>query len=92
MTFTHNNKDDTILERDGDSIDFTFFGDTFTFSDESTDRMSFRMPQSELFWKLGRYFDSGNKEYAEIFDDLTLPAQDALWNALVTLDKKHQYI
>ena len=73
MTFTHNHKDDTILERDGNEIDFTFFGNTFTYDDESTDRMTFRMSQEDLLWKLGQYFDSGCKDYAEIFDDLTLP-------------------
>lgn len=92
MTFTHNHKDDTILERDGNEIDFTFFGNTFTYDDESTDRMTFRMPQEDLLWKLGQYFDSGCKDYAEIFDDLTLPAQDALWNALVTLNNRNQYL
>lgn len=92
MTFTHNHKDDTILERDGKDIDFTFFGDTFTYDEESTDRMTFRMSQEDLLEALGEYFDSGNKEHAEIFDNLTLPAQDALWNALVTLEKKKQYL
>lgn len=90
MTFSHNNKDDTILERDGDSIDFTFFGNTFTCDDESTDRMTFRMPQEEILSKLADYFDHG--AHADIFDNLTLPAQDALWNALVTLERHHQYI
>lgn len=85
MTFTHNHKDDTILERDGKDLDFTFFSDTFTYDDESTDRMSFRIPQAELFDMLGEYFDSG--EHSEIFEDLTLPAQDALWNALCWLDR-----
>ena len=90
MTFSHNSKDDTILERDGRDIDFTFFGDTFTY--EAPDHMTFNMSQEDLFWKLGRYFDSGCKDYAEIFDNLTLPAQDALWNALVTLNRKQQYL
>lgn len=92
MTFTHNHKDDTILERDGRDIDFTFFGDTFTYDDESTDRMTFRMSQEDLLEALEAYFTSGNKDHADLFDDLTLPAQDALWNALVTLEKKHLYL
>jgi len=90
MTFTHNNKDDTILERDGDAIEFTFFDNTFTYEDP--DHMEFRMPQNLILWTLGRYFDSKGKEYAEVFDYLSLPAQDALWNALVTLERKHQYL
>lgn len=92
MTFTHNQKDDTILERDGDDIDFTFFGNTFTFDDESTDRKTFRMPQKELFVKLGAYIESGYKDNADLFEDLTLPAQDALWNALVQLDRDQQLL
>jgi len=87
MTFTHNHKDDTILERDGKDIDFTFFGNTFTYDDENTDRMSFQMTQEDLLQKLERYFNSENKDYAEIFDNLTLPAQDALWNALVSMER-----
>lgn len=87
MTFTHNHKNDTILERDGNDLDFTFFGNTFTYDDENTDRITFRMPQDELFWMLGAYFDSGYKENADIFDDLTIPAQDALWNALLYLNE-----
>ena len=87
MTFTHNHKEDTILERDGSDIDFTFFGNTFTYDDENTDRKSFRIPQDDLFWKLGEYFDSGYKDNADLFDDLTLPAQDALWNALYYLNE-----
>ena len=89
MTFTHNHKDDTILERDGKDIDFTFYGCTFTYDDENTDRMSFRMSQDDLFWMLGEYFDSGNKEHADIFDNLTIPAQDALWNALFYLNQNN---
>ena len=92
MTFTHNHKDDTILERDGKDICFTFFGNTFTYDDESTDRMTFRMSQEELLTALDEYFGSGNKGHADIFDDLTLPAQDALWNALVALEKARQYL
>jgi hypothetical protein len=87
MTFTHNHKDDTILERDGRDIDFTFFSDTFTYDDESTDRMSFSISQDDLFCMLGEYFDSGCKIHADLFDDLTLPAQDALWNALLYLNQ-----
>lgn len=92
MTFTHNHKDDTILERDGNEIDFTFFGNTFTYDDENTDRVTFRMSQDDLFQKLGEYFDSGYKDNADIFDDLTLPAQDALWNALFKLNEQQQYL
>lgn len=86
MTFTHNHKDDTILERDGADIDFTFFGNTFTYDDENTDRMSFRMTQDELLKKLEDYFEAGQN--ADIFDNLTIPAQDALWNALVLMERK----
>lgn len=92
MTFTHNSKDDTILERDGNDIDFTFFGNTFTYDDENTDRMTFRMSQDELFEQLGEYFDSGYETNADLFDDLTMPAQDALWNALFWLNEHNQYL
>ena len=87
MTFTHNNVNDTVIERDGNEIDFTFYGDTFTYDDP--DQLTFRMGQDELFEKLGEYFDSGNKSNSDIFDDLTLPAQDALWNALVWLNQNN---
>lgn len=86
MVFTHNQPNDTILERDGADIDFTFFGSTFTYDDENTDRMTFRMTQEDLLQKLEDYFDAGQN--ADIFDNLTLPAQDALWNALVWMERK----
>lgn len=90
MTFTHNHKDDTILERDGNTLVFSFIGDMFTM--EENDRMEFNQTQEDLLWMLGEYFDSGNKAHADLFDQLTLPGQDALWNALVTLNNKHIYL
>ncbi len=87
MTFTHNHRCDTILERDGADIDFTFFGNTFTYDDENTDRMTFRMTQDELLKKLEDYFEAGQN--GDIFDYLTIPAQDALWNALVWMAERN---
>lgn len=80
MTFTHNNPNDTMLERDGDVITFSFVIDPFTME---TDDFEFRMTQEELMDRLRKYFDAG--ENRDLFDDLTLPEQDALWNALYTL-------
>jgi len=87
MTFTHNNRHDTTLERDGDTIIFSFIGNMFTM--EENDHMEFNVPQDDLFRMLGEYFDSGNKANAEIFDQLTLPGQDALWNALYRLNERN---
>jgi len=84
MTFTHNNVNDTTLERDGNYIVFTFVNDGFTYD---TDTFDFSYSQDELLEMLGDYFD--HKENADLFDDLTLPQQDALWNALLYLDKNH---
>lgn len=84
MTFTHNSKDDTVLERDGNEIVFSFINDGFTYD---TDTFRFRLQQHELMEKLGDYLDAGKN--ADIFDDLTLPQQDALWNALLFLDKNN---
>lgn len=88
MTFTHNNKDDTILERNGSTIEFTFIGNPFTY--EEQDHIEFNCTQEELLFKLERYFN--HHENADIFDDLTIHGQDALWNALVTLEKHKQYL
>lgn len=81
MTFTHNSKDDTVLERDGNEIVFSFINDVFTYD---TDTFRFRFQQHELMEKLGDYLDAGKN--ADIFDDLTLSQQDALWNALVYMN------
>lgn len=82
MTFTHNHTDDTTLERDGNELVFTFINDPFTYD---TDIFRFRFTQRELLDKLCDYFDDGSN--ADLFDDLTLPQQDALNNALVFLEK-----
>ena len=85
MTFTHNHKDDTIMERDGDTIQFSFYGNMFLL--EEHDHMDFKCTQEELFQMLSDYFDAG--QHADLFDQLTLPGQDALWNALLWLrDRK----
>ena len=87
MTFSHNNPNDTTIERDGNTLEFSFIGNMFTM--EENDRIEFTIPQDDLFWMLGEYFDSGNNEHAEIFDELTLPGQDALWNALLYLNQNN---
>ena len=84
MTFTHNHKDDTFLERDGNEIVFIFVNDPFTCD---SDTFRFRFAQHELLDMLCAYFDDGS--HADIFDDLTLPQQDALNNALVFLEKNN---
>lgn len=84
-TFTHNHKDDTLLERDGNTIRFTFWSDTFTYEDPDT--MEFSVSQDELFRMLADYFEAG--QHADLFDQLTLPGQDALWNALLWMDQRH---
>lgn len=84
MTFTHNHKDDTVLERDGNEIVFIFTNDPFTCD---SDTFRFRFTQKELLNKIGDYFDCGMN--ADLFDDLTLPQQDALWNALVFMEKNN---
>ena len=84
-TFTHNNKDDTILDRDGDRVLFTFIGNTFTM--EEQDHMEFSVPQDDLFEMLGDYFDAG--KHADIFDELTIPGQDALWDALFWMNERN---
>ena len=83
MTFSHNSKDDTILERDGNDLDFTFWSDTFTYEDPDT--MTFHVAQADLFKMMEEFFDTG--DHADLFEGLSLPAQDALWNALLFLDK-----
>lgn len=84
MTFTHNNPNDTTLERDGNEIVFSFVNDKFTYD---TDTFTFRFSQQDLFDMLADYFDKGENE--DIFDALTLPQQDALWNALVFLNNNN---
>ena len=84
-TFTHNHKDDTLLERDGNTIRFTFWSDTFTYEDPDT--MELSVSQDELFRMLADYFEAGR--HADLFDQLTLPGQDALWNALLWMDQRH---
>ena len=83
-TFTHNFKDDTTLERDGDNIIFTFVNDGFTYMSDVYD---FHYTQDELFEMLGEYFDEG--KHKDVFDWLTLPAMDALWNALLWLNQRN---
>jgi len=83
MTFTHNSKDDTIIERDGNTILFTFYGNMFLL--EEQDHMEFKQTQAELLQMLSDYFNAGQN--ADLFDQLTMPGQDALWNALLFLDK-----
>lgn len=85
LTFSHNHKDDTYLERDGDTIRYAFIGNVFI--PEENDQMDFQMTQDELFIKLGEYFD--NNMHTEIFDNLTIPAQDALWNALYRMNEQN---
>ena len=84
MTFTHNNANDTVLERDGSELVFTFINDAFTYD---TDVFRLRFTQRELLDKLCDYFDNGSN--ADIFDAMTLPQQDALWNALVFMEKNN---
>lgn len=84
MTFTHNHKDDTVIERDGNEIVFTFTNDPFTCD---SDIFRFRFTQSELFDKICDYFDAGQN--ADLFDDLTFPQQDSLFNALLFMDKNN---
>ena len=83
-TFTHNNPNDTTLERDGGVITMTFVNDPFTMD---SDVLDFRMTQAELFEKLTAYFEAGQNQ--DIFDELTIPQQDALWNALLWLDQRN---
>ena len=87
IKFTHNHPHDTTLERDGNTLVFSFIVDMFTM--EEQDHIEFSIPQDELFQMLGEYFDSGNKAHAEIFDQLTLPGQDALWNVLLHMNKNN---
>ena len=84
MTFTHNHKDDTVIERDGNEIVFIFTNDPFTCD---SDIFRFRFTQHELFTKICDYFDAGQN--ADIFDDLTFPQQDSLFNALLFMDKNN---
>ena len=84
MTFTHNYVNDTMIERDGDSITMCFVNDPFTLD---TDTYEFPYTQDELWAMIQSYFDADVKNYADIFDELTLPAQDALYNALLMCDR-----
>lgn len=84
MTFTHNNANDTVLERDGNEIVFIFTNDPFTCD---SDIFRFRFAQQHLFAMLGEYFLDGKN--ADVFDDLTLPQQDALWNSLVFMNNNN---
>ena len=83
-TFTHDHKDDTTLERDGNTITMTFVNDPFTMD---TDVIDFKYPQDELFDMICDYFDAG--QHADIFDELTLNQQDALFNALYWLNERN---
>jgi len=85
MTFTHNKRHDTTLERDGDTLIFSFIGNMFTM--EENDHMEFKIPQDELFWMLAGYFDAG--AHADLFEQLTLNGVDALWNALFWLNERN---
>ena len=84
MTFTHDTVNDTTIERDGDEIVFTFVNDGFTYD---TDTFRFKMSQNMLFSMIVDYFELGRN--ADIFDDLTLPQQDALFDALLFMDRKN---
>lgn len=86
-TFTHNNVNDTTLERDGNTITLYFVNDPFTME---TEIHEFPYEQDELFEKLGDYFD--HCLYTDIFDELTMPAQDALWNALLWLNQNNEEV
>lgn len=85
MTFTHRNLNDTFLERDGDTIVFSFIADMFTM--EENDHMELRMTQDELFRKVADYIEAGQN--ADIFDQLTCLGLDALWNALYWMHESH---
>lgn len=80
-TFTFRHRDDTIIERDGRSIRFTFYPDTFTY--EAPDTMEFNVTQDELLQMIVDYSESG--KHADLFDQLTLLGQDALLNALICM-------
>ena len=81
MTFTHNHKNDTIIERDGKEIVFIFVNDGFTYD---TDSFRFPFAQGHLFHMLADYFI--DRKNADVFGDLTIPQQDALWTALVYMN------
>ena len=75
MTFTHNNVNDTTLNRVSGGWRFTF-----TDSDHTVDVLDYMGDCKELFTKVNNFFERG--EDAEVFEQLSIPAQDALYNAL----------
>lgn len=75
MTFTHNNVNDTTLDRYGTCWRFTF-----TDSDHTVDVLDYMGPCKQLFTDINDFMERG--ENAEIFEQLSIPAQDALYNAL----------
>ena len=81
-TFTHDNPNDTLLFRDESGnivLTFDLSGDV--------ERHTFGNNQDELFDMMCDYFDEG--KHTDIFDELTLNAQDALWNALYWLNERN---
>ena len=82
VAYTHNNTDDTTLYRDEETNNIGFM---FVNDNGSVEHHTFGKYQDELFWMLGGYFDFGT--YAETFDALTLPAQDALWGVLLRMNQ-----
>ena len=79
--YSYSNKNDTVLERDGDSILFTFYPDAFTYDDPYV--LDFRMAQNDLLERV-RLYMSGASD-AEL-EDLSVPALTALWSALEWLN------
>ena len=82
--FSHNHKNDTMLFTANDGVICLLFTQD---DGENELHMFDNVSQEMLFELLGEYFETG--KYANMFDDLTIPAQDALWNALFRLDERH---
>ena len=75
MTFTHYSVNDTTLNRIDGGYRFTF-----TRVNGKVETADYRGSIDTLFRKINDYFELG--KHADVFDNLSIPAQDALYNVL----------
>lgn len=85
IKYTHNYENDTELTIEDGKIIFTFTDvgllDDPDYREVATDKLVTDLPASTLFEALANYYEHGENE--DLFDGLSLPAQDALNNVLL---------
>lgn len=82
IVYTHRKHNDTALFRDENGNICLYYND-----DGVIESYTFGLFQEELFEMLGEYYD--DEKHQDIFDELTIHAQDALWNGLYWLNERN---